>query len=57
MGWFRLGSDDECPHPSTVEVTTNGLKRVVCEGCGHVAIRRVPTSSSDIERARFARRQ
>jgi hypothetical protein len=54
LRWFGRGS--ACSHQSTVEVTTNGLKRVVCEECGHVAIRPVTTMVSDIDRSRFARR-
>ena len=54
LRWF--GRSGACVHQSTVEVTTNGLKRVVCEDCAHVAIRPVATIVSEIDRSRFARR-
>jgi len=52
----RFERSGTCVHRSNVEVTTNGLKRVVCEDCGHIAIRPVTTIAVDIDRSRFARR-
>lgn len=52
----RLGRSDECLHESVVEVTTSGLRRMVCENCGHVTIRRTAELSGDIDRSRFGRR-
>lgn len=52
----RFERSGACVHQSTVEVTTNGLQRVVCEDCGHIAFRPVATLAGDIDRSRFARR-
>ncbi len=54
LGRFRRGN--KCAHSSTLEVTTNGLTRLVCENCGHVAIRPVAGIVGDIDRSSFARR-
>ena len=43
-------------HASTLDVTTSGLKRVVCESCGLVAIRPVTSIEGEINRSSFARR-
>lgn len=52
----RLSRGAECLHESEVEVTTSGLKRTVCENCGHVAIQPSTELSGDIDRSRFGRR-
>lgn len=52
----HLGRGAECVHESEVEVTTSGLKRTVCEGCGHVTIQPSTELSGDIDRSRFGRR-
>lgn len=28
-----------CPHETTITTVTAGIRRVVCEACGHVSIR------------------
>lgn len=52
----RLGRNEECLHATGVEVTTGGLKRIVCESCGHVTIRPAAELSGDRSRSRFVRR-
>ncbi len=52
----RLRGGAECLHESEVEVTTSGLKRAVCESCGHVTIQPSFELSGDIDRSRFGRR-
>ncbi len=56
LGLRRFRRGNTCAHSSTLEVTTNGLTRLVCENCGHVAIRPVAGIVSDIDRSSFARR-
>lgn len=56
MGRSRLGRNKTCAHASTIEVTTSGLTRVVCEDCGLVAITAVSPISSEVDRSRFERR-
>lgn len=34
--WNRLSSR-ECPHERTVTVTSVGIRRSVCEDCGHIS--------------------
>ena len=56
LGFGRIRGREKCLHSSTLDVTTNGLTRLVCENCGHVAIRPAPIRLSEIDRSSFARR-
>ena len=56
LGLRRLTRKKKCEHSSILDVTTNGLRRLVCEGCGLIVIRPVADLKSDIDRSSFARR-
>ncbi len=53
---LRLARNEECLHATEIEVATGGLKRIVCESCGHVTIRPAGELSGDRSRSRFVRR-
>jgi hypothetical protein len=44
-----------CTHQESICVISDGLERVVCEGCGDVIIRYESMISGDISRSQFAR--
>lgn len=46
---------ERCAHPSTMTVTSAGLDRVVCEGCGQVNVSYRSGLSGLIDRTKFAR--
>jgi hypothetical protein len=56
LGIGRIRGREKCLHSSTLDMTTNGLTRLVCEYCGHVAIRPAAITLSEVDRSRFARR-
>jgi hypothetical protein len=56
LGLGRFRRRKKCAHASTLDVTTNGLIRLVCENCGHVAIRPGANTPSEADRSSFARR-
>lgn len=56
LGFGRFRGGVKCLHSSTLDLTTNGLTRLVCEYCGHVAIRPAAITLSEVDRSSFARR-
>lgn len=42
--WNKLAGR-ECAHPHTVVVTSVGVRRTVCESCGHISFRMQPEDS------------
>lgn len=55
--WRRI-SGKPCFHEHTLAVTSVGVRRSVCEECGHVSFEMEPTAqpdSRDIEKTKLAR--
>lgn len=46
----------DCSHQTTVSVIADGLEEVICEDCGHVAIRYESMIRHDVQRSQFHRR-
>ena len=53
--WSRAWRQSRCRHIVTVSVWSTGVKRVVCESCGHVSVHFLTDMHSEFDRARFAR--
>ena len=45
----------QCSHEANLSVTAAGVKRSICETCGHISVRFLTEMSGPIYRRRFAR--
>lgn len=44
-----------CAHDTTLSVTASGVRRSICEACGHISVRFVSEASGPAYRSRFSR--
>ncbi len=44
-----------CPHENTVNVTTLGIERTICEACGNVSVLFSDGLEGEVDREQFAR--
>ena len=51
----RTWRQSRCRHLVTVSVRSAGVKRVVCESCGHVSVHFLSDLEGDVDRISFAR--
>jgi hypothetical protein len=55
--WRRL-SGKPCPHEQTLVISSVGVRRFVCEGCGHISFEMEPMpqpAPKDLERTKLAK--
>lgn len=53
-GKTRQGGS-ECDHAQAIAITSAGVKRYVCETCGHVSFEYSAEMTGQVDRDRFAR--
>lgn len=53
---FRPRPDTgQCPHETVLAVTASGVRRAICETCGHISVRFLTEMEGPVFRNRFAR--
>jgi hypothetical protein len=55
MRWNRQDRPMSCEHRTEIRITSVGLERQVCEGCGRVRFRTDSRLSGPVDRGMFAR--
>ncbi len=53
---FRPRPDSgQCLHDSVLAVSASGVRRAICETCGHISVRFIAEMEGPVSRHRFAR--